>query len=585
MPQCYKGCVALKDLTIENMAVIAHAHLHFSDGLNILTGETGAGKSMILEVIELILGAKAAGHLIRQGCDSASCEARFSFADASAGLKAKLQSRLEKAGIVPDEDGDLIIRRTLQTHKDGIQGRIFLNGQLATRSTLQGVCEGLVDISSQHDQQRLLKSGLHRQILDEFIEADKDLESLGQHFRDLKALDERYRTLTENSAENLQRRDFLQFQIQELENLNLQKGEMEGLSQTLKRLSNQSTLRAITDDAVFHLDQKDQAVLPTLHALEKQLERALSLDTQFERPLQTLREAILSLQETTGDLSQTTLDEEDAAGQMAELEKRMADLHRLERKYGQKLDAIIDRLPDLQAEFAQLHCSDEDLAALKAQGQKALAEFLQKAEALSQKRRGKTGILEKLVEKSLGLLAMPKAKFQIDVTPAAITDMTFPCDLTTAGMGEWGIDHVEFRIAPNPGQGFFPLGKIASGGELSRILLALRTVLAPAQDLALHFFDEIDAGIGGETAMTVGHLLKKISQKRQVLCITHLPQIACFADQHFKILKQSSKAKTQTTISQVTAEERVDELARMLGGENLTSVAKTHARELLAHAG
>lgn len=574
----------LRDLTIENFALIDQAHLTLGTGLNIITGETGAGKSIFLDAINLVLGGRASAELIRAGEDAAQVEAHFSLLD-DAEQRRGIEARLNACGITPDEEGDLIIRRILGRGEKSTKNRITINGQMVTRNTLLQLAQGLIDCCGQQEHQVLLNPENHRRILDTFLTDPQAVFNMQTDFARLAEIWRLYSQMTTHRAQWLQRLDLLTFQIQELETAAPQTGEMATLDAEQRRLAHVEELLQLAAIAQSSLSAEETGVLQNLQTAVQALHKAARLDARFEGIAKLFEEARINLSEAEGDLDRLASTLEANPHRLKDVEERIALLHRLERKHGLSIDELLTHLEKLKAEAQTLGGGDEEVERLKRDGQAALAKARQSADALGKTRRATIKKLEAAVVRELQDLGMQGAQFKVELSALPVSSEAFPCSPQQAGLGEHGSDSVQFRLAPNPGEGLRPLDQIASGGELSRILLALKCVLAKGEFAGTYLFDEIDAGVGGVTGTVVGRKLKRLSETRQVLCITHLPQIAGFADRHFRVRKSVSGGKreerTRTAIEALSKDERIEELARMLGGGEAQKTARAHAQKLL----
>jgi DNA repair protein RecN (Recombination protein N) len=552
----------LETLSIKNIAVIDSAEIQFRKGLNVLSGETGAGKSIVLEAISLLLGSRANTELIRSGCDEAVIEGMFDLSEIE-----WMGPRLERLGFKP-ETSELLIKRTVA--RNG-RHRIHINGEMATLSILQQLCEGLIDLCSQHEHQSLTRAGTQLELLDRYGSLTDQTRGFGNAFEKMRALRKERDELLQAEAERSRKNDFLKFQIEELRAAALLPGEDEGL-QAEKLLLQSGESRVQSAEAARQiLDSDEDGVLNSLRlALQKirglsQLdERAKSLQEGLERALAEAEDVSLAIHRYLGavDLNPERLEE---------VQARLSLLADLRRKYGASVNEMLATLERLEGEFASLGQTEERLGELSLQLEKAVEDLRKQAKKLSQARRKVSELLSTSVTSELKDLKMGDARFSIELS-------------LKEDMNEWnttGADQIQFVVQTNRGESARPLGKIASGGELSRLMLAIRRVIADKGGIGVYLFDEIDAGIGGQTAFQVGKKLKSVASYNQVICITHLPQVASFADHHLVVRKAASGKRTVTEVVSLKQSERREELARMLGGPQLTKKSLENAAELL----
>lgn len=555
----------LETLKIKNIAIIDSAEIPFRSGLNILSGETGAGKSIVIESIALLLGGRASVDLIRSGCDEAQVEGLFDLTDLS-----WMQERLEKYGY-PCENHQLLIKRTVV--RSG-KHRIYINGELATLNILADVCEGLIDLCGQHEHQSLLRPTTQLELLDRYGGLEKSALKFSEIFTEARALETSLTQLKNAAHESRQRTDFLRFQIGELKEAALESGEDAQLQQE-KTLLQSVEARATAANAIQSiLDNEGDGALNALRAgLNKS--RALSqLDGKASVISEGLERALAELDEVSLQLGRYTDSVEVAPERLMEIQDRLALLANLRRKYGASVEEMLATLEKLENEFQTLESSDSCIQELEAK----LADsnkILEKAAATLSQSRGKIArTFSETVTKELKDLKMGEARFAIE--------LTLKTDRST-----WtatGADTIQFTVQTNKGETSKPLGKVASGGELSRLMLAIRRVISDRGGIGVYLFDEIDAGIGGQTAFEVGKKLRSVAKYNQVICITHLPQVASFADHHLSVRKQSEGKRTLTTVVELDTRSRKEELARMLGGHTLTKKSLENAGELLEMA-
>jgi DNA repair protein RecN (Recombination protein N) len=552
----------LETLKIRNIAVIDSAEISFKSGLNILSGETGAGKSIVIEAISLILGSRASAELIRSGCDEAVVEGLFDLSDLE-----WIRPRLEKQGF-DSKTSELLIKRVV--HRGG-KHRIYVNGELATLSILQSLCDGLVDLCGQHEHQSLLRPGTQLDLLDRYGSLTEQARGFGSAFARMRALERERDGLSTAEAERSRRADFLRFQIDELTAAELVAGEDEKL-QGEKQLLQSSETRVQTADTVVRLlESDDDGVLNSLRAAASRLRPLAQLDARVLPVLEGLERAVAETEEASIALNRYLGSVEIDPERLQSVQERLSLLADLRRKYGASVVDMLDALSRLEAEYAQLGKTGERLAEVAGELAAAQSELARLAKKLSSARAKIAGVLADSVTGELKDLKMGDARFGIELAPRE-------------DMSEWtaaGADAIQFVVQTNRGEPMRPLGKIASGGELSRLMLAIRRVIADRGGIGVYLFDEIDAGIGGQTAFQVGKKLKSVAKYNQVICITHLPQVASFADHHLVVRKSPVGKRTVTEVVELGAQERKEELARMLGGPELTKKSLDNAAELL----
>jgi DNA repair protein RecN (Recombination protein N) len=566
-------------LRIENLALVESVELEFGGGLNVLTGETGAGKSIILGALSLLAGARASSDTLRAGADEGAVEALFRMdghEDVARVLSAKgLAGDHEAASEDPPE---LIVRRTLHA---GGRSRARVGGQLVPVATLVELFGGQLEISSQHGSQALRQAEVHAEALDAYSDEKADKTSLreivGREVARVVALDREIAELRAAEEERARRLDFLQYQRQELEAEELDPESVARLEADHRRLTHAERLAEEMATVLQALDgDEGESAEAALDAARRALGAAARMDPSLEERVQQLD----ALQSELRDVSVRIADylsglEVDPAA-LAAVEEKIARLEALRRKYGRSVEDMLAHRDAVAQELASLEGADDRIRELEAERDEAVAAANEASARLSRARKKAARKLSKAVEAELAGLAMPGARFVVDLSPVEGRDG--PDGLET---GPGGRERPEFQLSANEGEAPRPLHKVASGGELSRIFLALKNSLRRADRNMVIVFDEVDAGIGGAVAERVGRVLAELSGEHQVLCITHLPQIAAFADRHFVVRKEAKGGRTRTRVVEVRDDERVDELARMAGGEKVTDVTREHARSLL----
>jgi DNA repair protein RecN (Recombination protein N) len=561
----------LAQLSISNFAIIKHLEMTLRPGLNILSGETGAGKSIIINAMNLILGGRASADLIRSGCKEATVEALFSFPE-----NQVLKEMLTGFGFA--FDGELLIKRTI--FREG-RNKVLINGSMATLQMLSRLGARLISISGQHEHQLLLKPDNHLYLLDDFGGLSKERMELGEMFGRLQSLKDEIQDLEKEIQEIGEKQDLSRFQIQEIEGAGLIPEEDEMLSHEKSRLQHAEELLGIVTEAYQALYERHDSVLSFVSQYSKKMDRGAEIDHR----LGSIRNALVEIEVKLEDASLSLRDFQKTIhmdpNKLEEVLERLEQINRLKRKYGPTLEDILQFRDKLATRMYDLDEKRKGLSELENRRKILEAELTEKAVELSKKRRKTRIILEKAIENEIKYLNMPGTKFRVRFYEE-VYDQKGRGMPETGRIGADGIDQVEFMICPNVGEELRPLAKIASGGELSRLMLAVKTILARTGSIETVIFDEVDSGIGGGTAEVVGKKLLSLAEYHQILCITHLPQIASQGKTHFLVIKQIINARTQATISELDSESRVQEIARLLGGREITPSAVAHAREMLS---
>jgi len=555
----------LTTLRIKNLALVADLTLELQPGLNVITGETGAGKSILIGALNLLLGERADRTLIRSGADNCSVEAVFDIRK----LKVPLAVLLNENGLEPCEDGQLVLKRTFTNAGTNKQ---FVNGSPTTLQTLGALGEWLVDIHGPHDHQSLLHAGKQLAILDAFGGLHSAREAFAELVRRRAALEAGKAALIVDEKTYAQQLDLLRFQVREITDAKLRPDEEAQLEQDYQRASNASRLLELSQNALNLLSEEDNSLLSQAGSLGRTLQELQRLDAGAA-PLAVLHgQAATALGELQTELSRYTDRVELDPARLRELEERLNLVHSLKRKYGGTLAEVIAFGDEAARKLLNLEQRDEELNRLNAALAKLDAEILRAAKELSAERRKLIPQLDKAVAKQLAALGFEQSKFDVTIT-------TSPLSPLTSHLSSSGLDSIEFQFAPNPGEPSRPLRAIASSGEMARVMLALKTVLAAVDEIPVLVFDEVDANVGGETANAVGEKMRQIAKQRQVLCITHLAPVAAHSDTHYVVSKQVKSGRTISEIALLEKKERVTELARMLGGQ--TDAARQHAEALL----
>lgn len=558
----------LRELTIRNVAVIDELTVSFVPGLNVLTGETGAGKSILIDALQLVLGARGSEELLRSGADEAAVEAAF---DVGPGSRA--MELLEAEGIAAEPGEFLVLRRHL--FRDG-KSKAYASGRLTSATTLRALAECLVDIHGQHPAQPLLDPRRHRELLDASAGAVEDVRDYRDRYARWQALRREREALFQADRERAQRQDLLEFQRREIEAARLTAGEEEGLAAEEAILSNHERLFAAVEQAYGALEESDDALLARLAVAATRIREAAAIDQRLREVLEALETGALQLREAARGLRDYRGRIEFDPQRLDAIQTRLHEIGKLKRKYGASVAEVLAHLGRVTQDLDALERSEARLTELDQALAEIQREMAGRAERLSQIRRRAARTLQDAILAEIRELGMARATFEVRVTPAAPRD---------GALGPHGMDEVEFLISPNPGESPKPLHKIASGGELSRVMLAIRVILAAADQTPTLIFDEVDSGIGGSMAETVGRKLVAASRQHQVLCVTHLPQIACFADQHVVVSKRALRDRTETTLQALSGTEQAQEIARMLGGPSRSATPLQHANELLEAAG
>ena len=566
----------LRHLHIENYALIDSLDIEFHSGFNTLTGETGSGKSIVVDAVGLLLGAKASPELIRAETERAHISGIFSpeaGGDATnlPGWK-RLVQHLAERGIEVPEDEELVIQRDILA---GGKSRAFVNHQPATVSLLRQLSPYLAEVHGQNEQQELLSPASQLEMLDRFGGLIALASNVGEFFRRWKDLRAKQENLVRSQQERLRQLDLWHFQKREMEQAAVESGEDQRLEAEKLVLAHAARIQSNLAAAYNLLYDSSHSAAASLAAALRNLEEVSGYDAS----LKPLSEALLSAKASTEDIALSLRDRlsrlEASPERLEEVESRLAALDRLKRKYGPTLDEVLRYREQVCESIHEAESSEELSQALEQQVLEAAGAYHRAAQELSRQRRKAAQELRKAVEKELGQLAMKGTVFEAELS-------------TVASPEDWrasGLDQVEFRLSPNPGEPLRPLAKIASGGEISRIMLALEIVAdarqsARAADHTL-IFDEVDAGIGGRAAEMVGRKLRQLGERRQVLCVTHLAQIASFAQHHFRVEKLERSGRTTTLVQYLKEKERAEELARMLSGTRITEAVLQHARQLL----
>ena len=549
----------LLEISIKNFAIIEEISLTFENGMTVLTGETGAGKSIIIDAMNLMLGARASLDVIRHGANKAEIEGLF-----SVGENPALTQILEENGI--DVTEELIIRRDILQNGRSI-GRI--NGQMVNLTTLRAVGQYLVDIHGQHDQEELMKPNMHIRMLDEF--GNEQFADVKKHYQELfesyRQLRKRVVTKQKNEQEHKARIEMLEFQIAEIEAAALKSGEDQVLNQKRDKLLNHKNIADTLTNAYVMLDDEEFSSLSNIRSAMNDLMTLEEFDADYKEMSANVSEAYYILEEVTKHLGDVIDDLDFDAGGLQQIEARLEVIYSITRKYGGSVDDVLEYYDNITKEYNLLTGNDESSDDMEKALKRLEKELIVAAEELSQERHALAKNLEAEIKQELADLYMEKADFQVQFTKGK-----FNRD---------GNETVEFYISTNPGEGFKPLVKVASGGEISRLMLAIKSAFSRKEDKTSIVFDEVDTGVSGRVAQAIAQKIYKIGSNGQVLAISHLPQVIAIADYQFFIEKRSDENTTVSTVRLLTEEERVEEIAKMLAGSDITEMAREQARELL----
>ena len=554
----------LEHLHIRNVALIKESEISFGDGLNILTGETGAGKSMIIDSLQFALGGRAGKDFLRHGEKQAAVEALFSVQSQA------LTEKLAENGIAPEEDGTLLITRTLSEAGKSV---CRINGSTVTVGMLKEIAEDMIDIYGQHEHQSLLNPVKHIRLLDRFCGAGfgEAMEEYKNSRQRLKDLEKQLAILIGDESQREQRMDMLLFQKEEIEAAELREGEEDALLEQKKRLSSMERLIRLTGESITLLydgDDRAPSACDRLGDALAKLQEAAEYDAALSPLADALADGYAAVEDCARELKREAEKQEADPEELERIEERLQLFYKLKRKYGGSIEAVLEFYEKAVQELEFLSNSSEkaaELSAEKAEEEKRLSAL---AETLTARRRATAEQVEEQIETALHDMEMKHARFHIQIEEKA-------------DWGADGKDKVEFLISANAGEPLKPLAKIASGGEMSRVMLALKTVLVDADEIGTFIFDEIDTGVSGRTARRVGEKMRFLGGKRQLLCITHLPQIAAAGDHHFKVYKEDDQVGTISRIRRLTDEERVAEIAGMISGRVVSDAALENARLLL----
>lgn len=551
----------LSQLFINNIAVIEKASIDLDDGFTVLTGETGAGKSIIIDAIHAVLGERTSKELVRTGTQTASVSALFT------NLDDDILAHLKELSIPLEDDGSLLIQREIK-----LEGRSLckLNGAPATVSMLRELGPRLISIHGQHESYELLSPEVHMTYIDSFGELEKLLGDYQASYRSLRKLQHKLEAFETDESEKARRIDLLKYQIEELENADIQVGEREELTQQRDIYKNSEKIAASLEivRSLLAGDESNDGLISGVSLAVKEMEKAAQYMTEVESATQMLRDAGYLLDDVDTALQNMSIDFDTTI--LENIEDRLDLLYRLGLKYGDSEEKMLEFLEKCRKELHSIEFADEEKAQLEQEYEQEKKQAISLAKKLSEKRKESAESFVKMVKQELEFLNMPGIEFLTDIERVPLYSM--------------GCDKLQFLVSANKGEPAKPMSKIASGGELSRIMLAIKTVLSGKDKIDTLIFDEVDTGISGSAANKVGQKLKQVSKNRQVLCITHLAQIAALADNHLKISKHIEKERTFTQVEPLDFEGRKRELARIIGGEAITELQLEMAEEMLKKA-
>jgi DNA repair protein RecN (Recombination protein N) len=559
-------------LKIKNIALIDELQLEFSHGLNLLTGETGSGKSIIVDSLGALTGERISSDLIKEGEKTAQIEGLFSLPS-----NANLHEIFYESGIEIEDahEIDLIVRRELAANG---RNRIFVNNQLVTGNFLKRIGAYLVDIHGQGEQATLFNPSNHLEILDEYASLRNLRTSLSEKYRELAKTQREIENLREDEAQKLQLLDVLQFQVDEIKKVNPQLGEDDALNEEKRRLNNVEKLSALSDESYLLLYDNEESTVATLEKAARKIAELAEYESSFKEYDEGLKTAQAVLEDLAMSVRDFRNRLEFSPERLEEIENRLAEISRLKRKYGGAIETVLAHLEESEARLKNIESYEERKEELKKVLAKQREDYLRIATEIHDKRTKAARKFEKEVEANLKAVALEKARFEVRIVAA---------DLKTEGnknLTAKGFDQIEFYFSANVGESPKPLAKVASGGEASRLMLILKTTAKSSDAEKSVVFDEIDVGIGGRVAEAVGLKLKQLAKTQQVLCVTHQAQVASLADQHFLVEKETIGKKTKVNVKHLNDDEKTEEIARMLTGAQITETARQHAKEMLSAA-
>lgn len=552
----------LNQLSVRNVAVIDKLDINLHDGVSVLTGETGAGKSIIIDSINMILGDRANKELVRYGTDKAVVQAVF---DAP-----KSVINILEENDIDVEDETVIITR--QVTKEG-KSAARINGMVVTLNILREISDRLINIHGQHDNQALLTPIRHITFLDAYADNEEYINRYKDILSKKREIEKKISSLEMDEQEKMQRIDLLEYQVKEIKKASLEKGEEDDLREQRDIYTNAEQITKSVNEAYMNLYEGDeiQSAYDGISIAVNEISQISDLNPQLKSIYDTLNEIMYSLEDTAHEIKEFGETVEFDEQTLNEIEERLDLISRLKRKYGNSIEEILEYLKEAESELNDIKLSDERTNELKEELKNITKELKEKGNVLTQRRENAAKVLEENIEKSLHELNMEKSKFKVSIE----NDGTFYDN---------GMDKVEFLISTNPGEPLKPLVKIASGGELSRVMLAIKSILADSDGVDTMIFDEIDTGVSGKAAMSIAKKLAVIAKNKQVICITHLPQLTAMADNHYLIQKNTDGELASTTLKELDEEGRELELARIIDGGEVTELALSHAKQMLENA-
>jgi DNA repair protein RecN (Recombination protein N) len=553
----------LSFLKIKNIALIDELNLEFSSGLNLLTGETGSGKSIIVDSLSALTGERVTSEIIKNGETEARIEGLFNIK-----LNEELNKICSESGLEIEEE--IIVRRELSATG---KNRIFVNNQLVTQSFLRKIGTFLVDIHGQGEQATLFNQATHLEILDEYANLEDLREKVAEKYTEFAKIENDLKSLQDDESQKLQLLDILRFQVDEIKTVNPQVQEDEQLEEEKRRLNNVEKLSTLSDESYAMLYENEEATLTTLEKVIRRINELAEFETTFQDYGENLQTAQATLEDLAISVRNFRNSLEFSPERLDEIENRLAEISRLKRKYGGTIKGVLEYLKDSEERLSRIEDASLTEQELRKKLEKAKVEYVVVARRIHEKRVQFAKQFEKEVEANLKAVQLEKARFEVRLEADETNDKSFTAK---------GYDFVEFYFSANVGEVVKPIAKVASGGETSRLMLILNTTTKLAENGKTMVFDEIDTGIGGRVAEAVGLKLKELSKNQQVLCVTHQPQVASLAKHHFVVAKETIGNRTKVSIKELDENEKVEEIARMLAGEKITESARTHAREMIA---
>lgn len=565
----------LLDLRIKNFVIIDSLSVTFNQGLNILSGETGAGKSILIDALSGVLGEKMSVDMIRTGFDRASLEAVFDISSLG-----ELKKILEESGIENEDDTLIILRELFANGK----GRCYINSTQVPVAKLKEISENLIDIHGQNEHQNIINIARHRELLDSFGSLNDEVNAVKSIHEKLTSIRNKISSFQIDEKEKARRIEYNTFSVKEIESAGLKIGEDEELKSESNLLANSEKL--FTEiNSTADLISGDNGVLRNLKKAESSLSRISDIDPNIASILDTIRESLYSIEDSTSVLRDYKNSIDFSPERVNQVEERLDLIHTLKKKYGDTIQEILQFADKAKTELETINSSEEEMEHLKEQEKKTVKEAKELALELSEKRKEAAQKLEELVIKELNDLGMGGTVFKISIKREISPDGDIDTGDKKYILYPHGLDRIEFLLSANEGEDLKQLRKVASGGEMSRIMLALKNVIQSADIVDTLIFDEVDAGISGKTAEIVGRKLKNLSKRRQVLLITHLPQIAAMSDSHYLVQKGKNDGRVTTVVKNLTEKEKIREVARMLAGSEITDISIKHAEELVEKAG